>query len=175
MTGSTTKLTTVRIPRELYDVISTDANNEEIGFNTILNRILRKYVEWDKPTKGFDMMSVSRAGFVAILNSTNGSELKQASMESQKVLKELAEFFEVAHGKDMLGFLSVLCKYGGFGTLATKNGSETTIHFRHGLGRKVSSFFASFLKSFSKEIVQLLEQDNSITIIAKFRKKAGGR
>jgi len=96
-------------------------------------------------------------------------------MESQKFLKELAEFFEVAQGKNMIGFLSVLCKYGGLGTLATRNnGSETTIHFRHGLGRKVSGFFASFLKSFSKEIVDLVEQDNSVTIIAKSRKKASG-
>ena len=176
MSNSTTKLTTVRIPRELYDLISTDANNEGIGFNTILNRILRKYVEWDKPTMGFDMMVVSREAFVAVLNSINGSKLKQASLESQKSLKELAEFFEVANGKNILGFLSALCKYGGFGSLTTKNdGSETTIHFRHGLGRKVSGFFSSFMKSFSKDIIELVEQENSITIIAKTRKKASGR
>jgi len=41
--------------------------------------------------------------------------------------------------------------------------------------RALLSFFANFLKSFSKEIVELVEQDNSITMIARSRKKTSGR
>ncbi len=57
---SGTKLTTVRIPKELYDVVLEEARGQDLGFNTVLNRILRRYVEWDKPAQGIGMISVPR-------------------------------------------------------------------------------------------------------------------
>ncbi|MEE9283225.1 MAG: hypothetical protein V3U49_04040 [Nitrososphaerales archaeon] len=169
---SGTKLTTVRIPKELYDVVLDEARGEDLGFNTVLNRILRRYVEWDKPAQGIGMISVPREVVIEILNSINESEFKKASADFSKSLEELAGFFDAADGKNLLGLLNGLCKYGGFGTLNSRNnGHQTTIHLRHGLGRKVSDLFSSFLKSFSKDFVELIEQENSITIMAKTRNK----
>ena len=72
MNGSATKITTVRISRDLYNSISTDANNEGIGFDTLLNRILRKYVEWDKPANGIGVLSVPRDMVVEVLFDKSG-------------------------------------------------------------------------------------------------------
>ncbi len=113
-----------------------------------------------------------RETVIEILNSINESEFKKASVEFRKSLEELAGFFDSAEGKNLPRLLNGLCKYGGFGTLSSgNNGSQTTIHLRHGLGRKVSDLFSSFLRSFSKDFIEIIEQENSITMIAKTRNK----
>ena len=170
MKSPATKLTTVRIPLGLYDVISNDAKNEDLGFNTLLNRILRKHVEWDRPAQRIGMISMPRGAFSELVNSVDGSKLKQALPVIQESHRELVE---IIGGDNYLRLLEKLCKYGGLGTLSVKNsGPETTINLRHGLGRRVSDLLTRVMKPFSKQFIKSTEQENSITIVTRTGKKS---
>ena len=173
------KLTTVRIPRELYDVVSEDANSESVGFNTVLTRILRKYVEWDRLASKFGTITISREGFVGFLALANDEELDRLGSSFAKRIVEGSEFwFQASHLGSWLSLFNLMAKHGGLGVIrVTGSGKEKTIHLRHDLQISGSKFFAATIRALlqGSDIKFKIEaSENAITVKLSGAKKGKG-
>lgn len=165
-----TKLTTVRIPQNLYEIIQADAQSEGVSFNAVLTRILRRHVEWERVLGNIGLVSVPRDLAIEFLDSVDGKEIERISrIQITKQIIEMSEFLESGPDK-WLNILNLFCKYGGLGSLQIKeNGSELTIHLRHQLGPVASKMLASVLESLSNQYgyrpkIEVAENSLSVTL-----------
>ncbi len=149
MKQSNTKLTTVRIPRELYDIVSEDAHAESIGFNTVLTRILRKYVEWDRMASKFGTITITREGFIEFLALASDEELDKLGSSFAKRYIEGSEFwFQASDYGSLFRLFDLMAKHGGLGVIQVNDsGKEKTIHLRHDLQISGSKFFAAAIRA----------------------------
>lgn len=167
---SSTKLTTVRIHRELYNIVLKDAQNEGIGFTTFLNRLLRKYVEWDKPVQAITTLSVPKDVATEFLKLIVEHDLKTLARDIAPMIREIAEFWSVrsTDHDSLLELFKLFCKYGGFGTIhVEKSGKEEIVHMRHLLGIAGSTLLATLVHSLfdASEVKSKIETgNNSLTV-----------
>ncbi len=165
-----TKLTTVRIPKDLYEIIQEDAQSEGVSFNNVFTRILRRHVEWDKSFRNLGLVSVPRDLVIEFLDFVDEKKIEKISrIQITKQIVEMSEFLESGPDK-WLNILDLLCKYGGMGSLQIKeNGSQLTIHLRHGLGPVASKMLANVLDSLSNQSgyrpkIEVAENSLSLTL-----------
>lgn len=172
---SKTKLTTVRIPRALYKVIQEDAESDGVGFNTVLTRILRKYVEWDRVAEKLGMLSVTREAMKSLMGAISESQIDTiAKKDAPPVTKEMAEFWFMSSSiESQIQLLERFCKYGGLGDYnINKVENETKLHLRHGLGRSFSRMLAGIFGTIFQSVNPQVEaEENSITIVLRNRVK----
>ncbi len=179
MKQSSTKLTTVRIPRELYDIVSEDAHAESIGFNTVLTRILRKYVEWDRMASKFGTITITREGFIEFLAIANDEELDKLGSSFAKRYIEGSEFwFQASDYGSLFRLFDLMAKHGGLGVIQVNDsGKEKTIHFRHDLQISGSKFFAAAIRALLQGYDNKFKIDvsqNSLTVRLPEAKKGKG-
>ncbi len=165
-----TKLTTVRIPKNIYEIIQADAQSEGVSFNAVVTRILRRHVEWERVFGNIGLVSVPRDLAIEFLDSVDKKEIERISrIQITKQIIEMSEFLESGPDK-WLNILNLFCKYGGLGSLQIKeNGSELAIHLRHGLGPVASKMLASVLDSLSSQSgyrpkIEAAENSLSVTL-----------
>lgn len=168
MVLASTKLTTVRIPNSLYSVIQGEAKAEGVGFNTVLTRILRKYVEWDRAAEKLVMLSVTREAMKILTGMLDETQIDEmANKYAPPIMKELAEFWFMSSATDpQIQMLERFCKYGGLGKLMiSKSDDETKFHLRHGLGKNASKMFAGlFGNLFESTNPRIQVEENSLSI-----------
>ena len=128
-----------------------DAVKEDIGFSTLLNRLLRKYVEWDKPVQAIGTLSVPKDLAIEFLKLIDEHDLKRLARDLAPMIREIAEFWFSSSDLDtLLELFELFCKYGGLGTIhIEKSGKERIVHMRHLLGIAGSTLFATLLRSVS--------------------------
>ncbi len=86
---SRSKLTTVRIPEDLHRIIQIEAREENIGFNTVVNRLLRKHVEWDRFANRFGRVSLSRETIVSLLEAIDDEKIEEIAESLVPKIKEM--------------------------------------------------------------------------------------
>ena len=167
---SRSKLTTVRIPEDLHRIILIEAREENIGFNTVVNRLLRKHVEWDRFANRFGMVSLSRETIVSLLDAIDDEKIEEIAESLVPKIKEMVDFwFQSSDLESWIKFLTLISKYGGEGTVfANTSGAQTKLHLRHGLGSKWTRLFAVPIETVLAEMgvkSEVQKRENSLTII----------
>ncbi len=170
MEKSRAKLTTVRIPEDLHRIIQIEAREENIGFNTVVNRLLRKHVEWDRFANRFGMVSLSRETIVSLLDAIDDEKIEEIAQSLVPKIKEMVDFwFQSSDLESWIKFLTLISKYGGEGTVfANTSGPQTKLHLRHGLGSKWTRLFAVPIETVLTEMgvkSEVQERENSVTIV----------
>lgn len=146
--GKTTLIRSIRISRELEDILSRDSKSKGISENTLISSILTKYAEWDRYTEKFGFISISQEGFRSILECAEEEELsKIAEQNGARLAKEVMMFwFKTMNVESFLKYVYAYCKYGGVAKYEVqRNGGEYTIIAHHGLGRKWSLYLQHFV------------------------------
>ncbi len=170
MEKSRSKLTTVRIPEDLHRIIQIEAREENIGFNTVVNRLLKKHVEWDRFANRFGMVSLSRETIVSLLDAIDDEKIEEIAASLVPKIKEMVDFwFQSSDLESWIKFLTLISKYGGEGTVfANTSGAQTKLHLRHGLGSKWTRLFAVPIETVLAEMgvkSEVQKRENSLTII----------
>ena len=72
------KLTNIsaRINEDVKDSIENESQVQQISFNAMLNKILKKHVEWERFTQEIGMIYMSKSVFRNILVKINDKDLK---------------------------------------------------------------------------------------------------
>lgn len=161
------KLTTVRLPRWLHESVSREAKDEHVGFNTIVNRLLQKHVEWDRSAKSFGLITVPRDLLVSLIGAVSLSERPSIKEQLVQTMKEMNDFWSPSSGpQGWLEFLTLFSRYGGLGTLRITD-SGKTVHLRHELGMEASRMLGEVLQSLamrSKLESKVNLEENSLTL-----------
>ncbi len=154
-----TVLRTVRLNQELDSILRDDAEKSDLTVNGLINRIMTKYVEWDRHTERFGFISFARQTFKSILEEVDECKIEQiATNTASPTLKAVTLFwFKELNAETLLKTISNYCKYSGLGTSEIKvDGAQCTITFHHDLGRKYSIYLKNAIGQFVKTTLGLV-------------------
>jgi hypothetical protein len=68
-TRRSTKLRTIRLARDLDNLLQKDAKSKRISTNSLLTSIVVKYAEWDRYAEKFGLVSLTQAASRSILEA----------------------------------------------------------------------------------------------------------
>ena len=131
----------IRITKELDDVIRQDAEDAGVSSNALIASVLAKYAEWDRLADRFGFVTMARGGFRALLEEIEDERLLDlAENFAPSLSREVAlHFFKKVNFETYYRLLMGVFRYGHLGEYYVemgKDGDTLTIH--HDLGRKWS-------------------------------------
>jgi hypothetical protein len=152
-----TVMRSVRIPRELDDVLRRDAQSRGISFSSLVSEIFTKYSEWDRLANKFGVVTLGRDGFRDIWE-TIGKE-KAASMGKEagrKNATELAHFwFKRLNTRTFLKLIDLVCKYSKIFEydLESRDEREYAITVHHEINEVYSIYVENWFESAVKTFI----------------------
>jgi hypothetical protein len=138
-----TVLRTIRLTKELDELLQKDANSKRISAGALISTILTKYSQWDRYTEKFDMITFRQETLKVILEATDDEALVRKAREiGAKIPKEFLMFwFKKTDLESYLQYLELLCNYGGFARYECEyDGHTYVITLLHNIGEKWSLF-----------------------------------
>ena len=168
-----TVLRTIRIEKELDDVIQQDAKRNRLSFNSHISRIITKYSEWDRFSERWGVISLRREAFKSILEAIESDKLAGVAKDiGRHVPKEFIVFwFKKINLDTYLQFLSLVCQYEKFAECEIANdGNDYTIILNHDIGQKWSEFLAVWLEEGLKDTIGVLPKIDTTrnSVVVKF-------
>lgn len=136
-------LRTIRLSKQLDELLQKDANSKRITVGTLISTILTKYSQWDRYTEKFDMITLRQESIRAILEATEDEALIRKAREiGAKIPREFLMFwFKKTDLESYLHYLELLCNYGGFARYEFEaEGDVYIITLLHNMGEKWSIF-----------------------------------
>jgi hypothetical protein len=156
-----TVLRTVRLNQELDSILRDDAELHDLTVNGLINRIMTKYVEWDRHAERFGFVSFARQTFKSILEEVDECKVEQiATKTASPILKAVTLFwFKELNAETLLKTISNYCKYSGLGVSEIEvDGAQCTMTFHHDLGRKYSIYLKNAISQFVKTTLGLVSK-----------------
>jgi hypothetical protein len=141
---------TLRVDKDLDRAIAAVAAKERVSVNFLVNRCIRRYVEWDYPSAEFGMVSVPNLLWEELTKDKDGSALEQLGRKvAQEYLRPAALYltgeFTAASATEVLRRASL---YGGTFSFNVDEGQDThnrVIVLRHDQGSLWSRYFVGLL------------------------------
>lgn len=156
-----TVLKTIRLTRELNSLLQDDAQASGMSVNGLINRIMTKYVEWDRHIDKFNFVSIASETFRSILEEVDDGKLEEiATKMGSSMPKSVTMFwFKKLNPETLLKTISIYGKYSGLQTNEINiDEGNCIITFHHELGRKWSIFLKNFISQYVKSVVGIVPQ-----------------
>lgn len=148
----------IRIPKELDDLIREDAKDAGVTVNALVSSLLSKYAEWDRYAERFGFISVSRQAFSALVGAIEDEKLMDiAENFAPTASREVAlHWFKQVNFDAFFRFILAVFRYGRLGehhVEARPEGDTLTLH--HELGRKWSVLLSRSLQTSFESIAKV--------------------
>ncbi|HYZ59096.1 MAG TPA: hypothetical protein VE544_05510 [Nitrososphaeraceae archaeon] len=169
-----TTLRTIRLTRDIDNLLQKDAKSKRISTNSLLTSIITKYAEWDRYAEKFGLVSLTRADSRSILEAIDDNKLSQIGIDlGKRAFKEfLMIWFKKADVEKVLEGISLWCKYAGIAEYDLEtDGRNYTITLHHEIGEKWSNLIGHLISQGIKTELGLLNATLDFTnnlIIIKF-------
>ena len=171
-----TLIRSVRITKELDDILQNDAKAKRIGINSLIGTILTKYVEMDRYNERYDTITIKQESFSSIIQVVEDNQLAQVAKEIGSLIPKqfLLFWFKKTDLETYLRYLSLVCKYNGFGEYEIdidEARTYYTITIIHNMGQKWSSFLKNWLEQGMKITTGILPKTDITknTVVVRFR------
>jgi hypothetical protein len=158
---SKTVLRTIRIEKELDDVLQQDAKRNRLSFNSHISKIMTKYSEWDRFNERWGVISLKREAFKSILEAIDSEKIVDVAKDvGSYVPKEFICFwFKKVNLGTYLQYLTLVCQYAKFAECEIENdGKDYTIILSHDIGHKWSEFLAGWVREGLRVTIGLLPE-----------------
>jgi hypothetical protein len=152
-----TVMRSVRISRELDDVLRRDAESRGISFSSLVSEIFTKYSEWDRLADKFGAVTLSKGAYRGMWEII-GKE-KAASMGKENGSKratEVAHFwFKRLNTKTFLKLIELFAKYRKIFEyeVESRDEREYTITVHHEINEAYSIYLENWFESAIKAFV----------------------
>jgi hypothetical protein len=174
-TRKSATLRTIRLTRDLDNLLQKDAKSKRISINSLLTSIIVKYAEWDRYAEKFGLVSLSRADSRLILEAIEDNKLSQIGNDlGKRAFKEfLMLWFKKTDVEKVLEGISLWCKYAGIAEYDFEtDGRNYTITLHHDIGEKWSNLIGHLISQGIKTELGLpntkLDFTDSLIIIKFF-------
>ena len=174
-TRKSATLRTIRLTRDLDNLLQKDAKSKRISTNSLLTSIIVKYAEWDRYAEKFGLVSLSRADSRLILEAIEDIKLSQIGNDlGKRAFKEfLMLWFKKTDVEKVLEGISLWCKYAGIAEYDFEtDGRNYTITLHHDIGEKWSNLIGHLISQGIKTELGLpntkLDFTDSLIIIKFF-------
>jgi hypothetical protein len=142
---------TIRLDGDTDKALSTLAEKERVSVNFLVNRALRKFIEWDVYAEKFGFLSLPASLITKMMSYLSEDEAKEMGRwAGQNLMKDFLTFWfkEVSITTLVKGFPSLESKYGkSFEYEEHVDGGKWTIILKHGRGIKWSIYYEEILRS----------------------------
>jgi len=146
-----TILRTIRIDKDLDEVLDRDSKEHGVSENALISSILVRYVEWDRYSEKFGRVSLPNEALKAIIEATEPGKLKAAAEEfAASVPKDYIVFrYKKLDIEACLLHLSFLSRYAGMFNYEVQIEQERTytITIHHKFGEKWSYWLQESISS----------------------------
>ena len=111
-----TLLKTIRITKELDDILHKDAKDRRVSVNALISMVMRKYAEIDRYNEKFGTITLKRESLKTILHYITEDEIRTIAQEmGSRIPKEfMLLWFKDVNLEAYLEYLSLICRYNGF-------------------------------------------------------------
>jgi hypothetical protein len=151
-----TLLKTIRITKEIDDLLHKDARDKRISVNALISIVMTKYAEMDRYNEKFGTITLRRESLKTILNYITEDEIKNIAQEmGSRIPKEfMLLWFKNVNLEAYLEYLSLICRYNGFAEYEVEleeEGEEGgkigrySITLVHDMGEKWSKFLMELI------------------------------
>ncbi|MDF2737069.1 MAG: uncharacterized protein K0S93_925 [Nitrososphaeraceae archaeon] len=162
-----------RVDEDYLKELRKEAQEKKVSLNTLANQIFGEYIEWQRYTERFGIVSMSKDAFKYILDSLDDNQvIELATTIGQKAPKEFIIFkWKNLDSENIINFIKMYlghCGYGRYDYAKDIENSNYTFSIHHDFGRKGSLFLKSFLeiliKSTLQKDCQSIVTENSLAI-----------
>src|SRR3989440_5660129 len=151
MPGKASVTRSVRIEKDADERLRHLAEQGDTSVNTLVNRALRKFVEWDAYGEKFGFITLPSAMLIKLMDCLTDEEARELGIWAGKnLVKEYITFWfkEVIPETLLEGFPKLLAKYGrAFAYEELEEGDRRTIIIKHGSGAKWSTFYEEAIRT----------------------------
>src|SRR5437867_1256999 len=177
--GSVTR--SVRIEKDADERLRLRADQGDTSVNTLVNRALRKFVEWDAYGEKFGFITLPAVILVKLMDCLTDEEAAAlGEWAGKNLLKEYITFWftEVTPETLLEGFPKLLSKYGrAFTYEELVEDDRRVIILKHGGGPRWSTFYEETIRTAFHDLLQrevrVEKSDNQVVI--RFRMFGTGR
>jgi hypothetical protein len=154
--------------------ITHDAEVKGLSVNALISSILSRYAEWDRFGEKFGFVTITRAGYVAMINAIPEENLNEYAREvGAQNPRDMTLFWFKRLGLDaFLSYLRLVSRYGHtFEFEVDRQGADVTLLVHHELGASHSRFLVRFLSEATHAVVGVVPrtQVGPTSIVLKFR------
>src|SRR3989442_2277880 len=155
MSGKGSVTRSVRIEKDADQRLRNLASQGDTSVNTLVNRALRKFVEWDAYGEKFGFITLPSAMLVKLMDCLSDEEARELGVWAGKnLVKEYITFWfkEVTPETLLEGFPKLLAKYGrAFAFEELEEGVRRTIILKHRSGAEWSTFYEEAIRTSLRE------------------------
>src|SRR5579862_2759177 len=152
-----TVMRSVRIPRELDDVLRRDAQSRGISFSSLVSEIFTKYAEWDRLANKFGVVTLSRGAFRGMWEIIGKEKAAGIGKEGgSKAATEVAHFwFKKLNTRTFLKLIELFAKYRKDFEYEVESGDEReySITVHHEINEAYSIYLESWFESAIKTFI----------------------
>ena len=165
---------TIRLEGDILFKLEELANQENVSVSFIINKALRRHVEWEIYAEKFGFMMVFTAKMRRIYESLTDAEARELGRQSAE--NEYSEFinfwFKKINFDTTVKALELLgSEYArSFRFEHSFDGSTHTIIFKHDIGPRTSAYYAEMAKVLFNRLnlkVDTVESDQQVTITVR--------
>jgi hypothetical protein len=141
-----TVLRTIRLPRNLDDVLISEAQNRGLSPNALVSMVMTRFVEWDRFADRFHFVCINTDLLKGFLVQDESLEHLAEARGSKDIKEAMLFWFKEVNVENLLRFLSHRCRYAGYGEFEyQEKQGRCTFAIHHELGPKWSLFLKQYL------------------------------
>jgi len=174
-TKDKTLIRSIRITKGLDDLLLKDAKAKRISANALIGSIMTKYAEMDRYNERYDTITLKQESFRSILQVVEDDKLAQVAKEIGSLIPKqfLLFWFKRSDLETYLRYLSLVCRYNGFGEYEvdiSDDRTNYTITLIHNMGEKWSNFLKDWLEQGMKTTTGIIAkiEISKNTVVARF-------
>jgi hypothetical protein len=154
-----TVLRTIRLSEDLETKLERLAAEKGIAMNALVSSALTKFALWDHLTERFGFVTVSKALFKDLLDSSDPEKLQEfATTHRPQVMKDMMMFwFQDVNVDNFLEFLTMRGRYGlDIKVEIKREGNNLTLIVTHDFGPPYTKFLKTALDSEFRSLFQIV-------------------
>ncbi len=149
-----TLLRTIRVTEDIDKLLQEDARTKRTSVNALVSAMMTRYMEWDRYTDRFGVISLSTDLFQAIIDASSENDLVRIGEElGARLPKEVMLFWYKKFNLDsFLRYVASNARYARLGEYELEdNDGDYTLSLHHGFGEKWSRFISAYLGKVLRE------------------------
>jgi hypothetical protein len=163
----TTKTASFRIDDSLLNALLEDSNSKQISLNTLVNQILREYIDWYANAPKVGYMIVRKSLISAILEKFNEEQIRQLAKITSKQSREINMLFTSEYTlASALKIIEYKMRMSGYVYRKDVRDDYHVYVIEHNLGLKWSTYLAELFAAEFREVDHEAEFEKLDNVLA---------
>lgn len=166
-TKKATKTASFRIEESLLDALLEDSNSRQISLNTLVNQILREYIEWYANAPKVGYMIVRKSLMSAMLEKFNEDQIRGLAKLTAKQSREINLLFTSEYTiESALKVIEYKLRLSGYVYRKDVSDDQYLYTIEHGMGPKWSLYLAELFSAEFQEVNRKAEFEKLDNLLA---------